>query len=343
MVDEKESKLNQLLDNNEDIDLSLSYSKLSDFDRNGPVSLIRKKELDGAGVKHGSLTDDLLVDSMTGSNKFEEDYYRFDGEKPSATLGELCDVIIKNYIEIPNVNEILKIVEINKFWAGTKDPEKLTLKFNIPEFWTYINAMYEKGDRQVVSNQEYNDAVEAVSILKTHSYSKDILINNFENIYQFKFNLDYKGFVFRGILDLISIDHKNKKVTFTDLKTGKGSALEFEDSFIKWRYYFQSGIYTMAFESIMKELGLEGYTLNPFQFLYISKTEKIPFVYVVTEKWIKASFEGFKIGRYRFKGINELIDNIYWCWKNKEYIVPQYIVENNGVINLKDDFIELNE
>jgi hypothetical protein len=342
-MEEEESKLNQLLDNNEEIDLTLSYSKLSDFDRNGPISLIRRKEIDTAGVKHGSLTDDLLVDSMTGSTLFEEGYYRFDGEKPSATLGELCDVICKNYIEKPDVETILEIIKLNEFWSRTKDPDKIKANFDNKDFWSYIDAMYEKGDKNIVTTQEYNDAIEAVSILKTHDYSKDILINNFENIYQYRFSFDHKGFKMRGILDLITIDHDSKTVTFTDLKTGKGSAAEFEDSFIKWRYYFQAGIYIRAFEYIMQELGLAGYTLNKFQFLYISKTEKIPFVYVVTDKWIKASFDGFKIGRYRFKGIDELIDNIYWCWKNKEYIVPQYIVENNGIINLKDDFIELNE
>lgn len=344
MINEKESKLNQLLDSVEEIDLSLSYSKLSDFDRNGPMSLIRKSEVNGAGVKHGSLTDDLLVDNMTGSNLFEEKYYKFDGEKPSASLGTLCDIILKNYVEMPkDINVILIIVKLNKLWSNIKDENTLIKKFDIDEFWDYMNTMYEIGDRQIVTTQDYNDAIEAVSILKSHKFSKHILINNFENIYQYKFEIEYFGFKFRGILDLISIDHNKKEIYFTDLKTGKAPASEFEDSFIKWRYYFQEGIYRMAFNRIAYDLKLSDYKLKPFQFLYISKTEKIPFLFKVTEKWSKAAFTGFSIGRYNYRGIDEIIDEIYWCWKNKEYVVPKYISDRNGVVDLKDNFIELNE
>ena len=343
MVKEEKSKLNQLLENDETIDLTLSYSKLSDFDRNGPMCLIRKNENTNAGLKHGSLVDDLLVDNMTGSNICEDTYYKFDGEKPTATLGTLCDIITNNFVDLPSLEDVQNLVQINKFWNNIKNPVLLDEKYNIPEFWNYLNGIYEAKDRILITTAEYNDALEIVSILKTHPYSKPIFINGYENIYQVKFEIEYKEFKFRGILDLITIDHETKKVYFTDLKTGKSPAIEFEDSFIKWRYYFQGGIYTLAFNEIMKQLNLEGYTLENFQFIYISKSDKIPLLYIMTDKWIKASFNGFRIGRYLYKGIDQLVDDIYWCWKNKEYAVPRIIVENNGIINIKDNFIEVHE
>jgi hypothetical protein len=150
-------------------------------------------------------------------------------------------------------------------------------------------------------------------------------------------------FKIRGIIDITSIDHKNKIVYLTDLKTGKGSSLEFIDSFIKWRYYFQGAIYSLAFNEICDVLGLKNYTLAPFQFLYISKTDKLPLLYKMTEKWMKASFLGFKINNYTYKGINELIDDIYWCWKNKEFTIPKNVIENNGVVYINDKSIVLNE
>lgn len=336
--------LNQLLEDSSKIDLTLSYSKLSDFDRNGASSLVRKTVLEGAAVKHGSLVDDLLVDNMTGSNIFEEKYYKFDGEKPSATLGSLCDVVLKNYTKMPEtLIDLLEIVKLNNFWSNIKNENTLIEKFNVPEFWSYVNAMYKVGDKILITTEEYTDAIEMVSILKSHKYSKNIIINKYKNIYQHKFEIEYKGFIFRGILDLISIDHKNKVVYFTDLKTGKDSAVEFENSFIKWRYYFQGAIYVLASEQILKELGVSDYKLEKFQFLYISKSDKTPLLYRMTEKWISAAMNGFNINRYVYKGVNELIDEIRWCWENKEYIVPKYIVDNNGVVDIKDNFIELNE
>ena len=209
----KEESLNQLLESNEIKDLTLSYSKLSDFDRNGAMSLIRRNSAEGAAVKHGSLVDDLLVDNMTGSNLCEEKYYKFDGEKPLATLGTLCDVILANYITVPtNLDDIVDIIKLNKFWGNIKDENTLIKKFDNSEFWNYIDAMYEVGDRILITTEEYIDAMEMVSILKSHKYSKNVIINDYENIYQHKFEMPYKGFLMRGILDLISIDHKNKIV-----------------------------------------------------------------------------------------------------------------------------------
>jgi len=340
----KEESLNQLLESNENKTLTLSYSKLSDFDRNGAMSLVRRNSAEGAAVKHGSLVDDLLVDNMTGSTICEERYYKFDGEKPSATLGLLCDVILKNYLTVPtNLDDIVDIIKLNKFWGNIKNEAVLIEKFDIPEFWNYIDAMYEVGDKILITTEEYMDAMEIVSILKNHKYSKDIIINEYENLYQQKFEMQYKGFLLRGILDLISIDHKNKIVYFTDLKTGKNPAIEFEDSFIKWRYYFQGAIYMLASEQIMRNLGIRDYKIEKFQFLYISKSDKTPLLYKMNDKWIDAAINGFKIGRYVYKGINELIDEIDWCWSNKEYLVPKYVVENNGIIDIRDNFIEINE
>ena len=292
------------------------------------------------GLKFGSLIDDLLFNDKDYFNKH---YYIFDGEKPTATLGVLCDIILKNFITIPTEEEIVNIIILNKFWANVKNKDTLIEKFNNSEFWDYLKCKYETVNKVVITTKEYEDSKEIINILKTHKYSKPVLINEYENISQVKFSIEYRKFKIHGILDLISIDHKNKIVYFTDLKTGKNPAIEFEESFIKWRYYFQGAIYCLAFFEICKNLNLKDYRLAPFQFLYISKSDKTPLLFKMTEKWILAAMNGFSINRYKFKGINELIDEIYWCWKNKEYSIPKYIVENNGIINLKDNFIEINE
>ena len=340
MVVQKVNKLSQLLSNEEYIDLTLSYSKISDFDRNGAVSLVRQTVVDNDGVKFGSLVDDLLFNSQ---EYFKENYYIFDGEKPSATLGNLCDIILKNYTELPNIQQVKQIIEHNDFWSNIKDPNKLEANFNKPEFWTYLTCKFDTVNKTVITTKEFHEAMDIVSILKEHEYSKDILYNDHDNYHQFRIEFEYKKFTIRGIIDILTIDHVNKMVYITDLKTGKNPAIEFEDSFIKWRYYFQGAIYTLASEQILRALGIRDYKLEKFQFLYISKSDKTPLVYKMTDKWISAAMNGFHINRYVYKGINELIDEIRWCWDNKEYLVPKYIVDNNGVVDIKDNFIELNE
>ena len=85
----KENKLEQLLNNEEIIDLKLSYSRISDFDRNGPKALIRPSNPDGEGLRFGSYVDDLLVDKVTNNNLCKELYVVYDDNKPTATLGVL--------------------------------------------------------------------------------------------------------------------------------------------------------------------------------------------------------------------------------------------------------------
>ena len=178
----------------------------------------------------------------------------------------------------------------------------------------------------------------------THDYTRIYFYNNLENHYQYKINFNYKGFNLRGLLDKLTIDHTNKKVYMEDIKTGVPKNLEFMESFIKYRYYLQECVYSLAFEHICKEMNLIGYKLMPFKFIYISRSENFPLVYEVSEKWHNAALNGFIIaGKYKYRGLNQLIDDIYYHWKNKEFTLPKEIIEQNGSLILKDDFIEVNE
>lgn len=340
MKKEKISKLNQILNNNEETIRDLSYSKISDFDRNGPAALIRIKKEETQALKIGSLVDNLLFETK---NYIEEEYYVFDGVKPTETLGILCDIIIKNYINIPSEEQVLKIISHNKLWSNIKDVEKLKLKFNNSDFWSYLKCIFETVNKTIVTTKDMNDAMELKTILETHEYSKHIIAPENENYNQFYFEFKYLNFNFRGIIDKIIINHEIKKVRFIDLKTGADSILDFENSFIKWRYYFQGTIYTLAFDAICENLGLEDYTLEDFEFLYISKKEKIPMLFKMSKNWFNASVNGFNIGKYKYRGLNEICEEISWCVKNNEYQIPKHIIESNGELYLRDNFIEINE
>jgi len=333
----KENKLDKLLEDNEEIDLTLSYSRISSFSTNGPKALLERKILDGQGIKMGSLIDDMLF----SPEQFKTKYYISSFDEPSSTLGVLAKIILDNYTEIPNVEEILKIIERSGLWKSTKQISVVKSKFDTDEFWGYLNEKYSTIDKQIVTISEKQRAEEIVSILYNHEYSKSIFDSKMNHIYQYVFEYKLKGFKLRGIIDILSIDHKNKKIYLKDLKTGAGSSSEFISSFIKYRYYLQEAVYSLAFDTICKNLNLEGYELQPFEFLYIGLTEKIPINFVVTEQWHKAALYGFKTPNSKFKGLYELIDEIYYHWKNKRYRLSKDVYESNGRINLQDNFIEI--
>lgn len=331
--------LKELFGSNEILDIALSYSRISDYDRNGPRALNTRTEVSGEGVKIGSITDDWLFDK----ENFEDKYFIYEGEKPTATLGKLVDIILKNYNAPPNKDEVLLIIEANEFWKRSK-PETLLTYFDIPEFWEYLEAQYKSRVKNLVTTSELDLGKELASVLETHSFSKYIFENNnnIERINQYKFEYFYNNIKLRGIIDIIVIDHTNKTVQLIDLKTGQDNAENFMNSFIKYRYYFQSLIYQNSFDIICKNLNLVDYKLLPFQFLYIGRKQKMPLVYTVTDKWFKGAQFGFKTaGGYNYKGLDVLLDEIKWHWDNKVFEMTKDIFTNKGNIFLEDQFINV--
>lgn len=332
-------ELDELFGSNEEISLALSFSRISDYDRNGPKALDKRTVVDGLGVRIGSVVDDWLFNR----DNFEDMYYIFNGEKPTATLGKLVDIILKNYVKIPNKKEVLRIIEKNNFWKRSK-VDTLVKYFDTPEFWGYLTAMFKAREKVLVTTSDMLLGRDLANVLETHEYSSYLFrdIEGIESAYQWKFNLVYNETKIRGIIDMVKVDHNNKTVRFIDLKTGQAPAMDFMGSFLKYRYFFQAGIYTLAFEEFCKEFKLEGYKLLRFQFLYIGRKEQLPLVYTVSDKWIKAAFDGFTtIGGYEYRGVNELIDEIKWHWNNKIFNIPKDVYENNGKLMLKDDFFNL--
>ena len=333
----KENKLNKLLDDNEEIDLTLSYSRISDYDRNGPKALLNRSFLANQGVKMGSVIDDLLF----SPNEFKDKYYISSFTEPIATLGNLCKIILDNYNEKPNIDTILDIIELNSLWKTTKNKDLLIANFDNDNFWGYLNEQYSSIGKTIITLSEKLVAEEIVDILLNHEYSRDVFSTELEHLYQYKFEYELQGFTLRGIIDILSIDHKSKKIYFKDLKTGSRYNSEFLTSYIKYRYYIQEAVYTLAFDKICNELGLVDYELQPFSILFISLKEKIPLNFIVTDKWHEAALKGFKYNGYYHKGLYQLLDEIYFHWKNKVYDLPKYIYESKGIVNLQDNFIEI--
>ncbi|MGO1820269.1 MAG: PD-(D/E)XK nuclease family protein [Senegalia sp. (in: firmicutes)] len=310
--------------------LRLSYSRISALDEKGPDVLINRPKIDNVGVKMGALIDDLTLQPES----FSKNYYKFDGKKPTATLGKLSDIIIKNFVEIPSKEKILEVCKNNNFWKRRSD-ESITKEFDKKEFYDYINAYISCKDKIMITSQDYKKATEIRDVLLTHRFSKHIFKAD-RYIYQCPFTIDIEGVDVRGFIDIVNINDKDKTVEIIDLKTGAPKALDFYMNFYRHRYYFQAAIYQRAFEAIKKEFEIpDDYTLLPFQFLYISRTERIPLVYEVEEKWYKAAFHGFTLNDKSYKGIYELIEDAKWHWKNKIFDLPRDIYENQGKILMR--------
>ncbi len=325
------------------LDLKLSYSRVSDYDQNGPKTLVKRSKVEGEGVDMGGLIDLLLF----SPEELYDKYYVFDGSKPTATLGKLCDIIINNYPKIPSTNVVLEIIKLNKFWDNVVKEDVLLTKFDNDDFWGFLKAEYESRGKTIVTTEQLQQATDVVEVLQTHEYSKDVVAypEENENKYaQYSFEFRYKNVVFRGIIDLLVVNHKNKTIRAIDLKTGAKPAGQFSASFVKYRYYFQEAIYQAAMDYIKEKLKILDYEVLPFQFLYVSRYERIPLLYTVSQKWHDAALKGFTMtSGYKYKGLNEVLEDITWHWNNQKFDFSKEIYEQKGSIILNDDFITIDE
>ena len=292
------------------------------------------------------MNDEILLEELFGSTKTSIDIalsYSRVSDFDRNTTANLIDVITNNYNEVPDNDTILDIIKANDYWKGTSDEIRLSKFVNNKEFFGYLNAFYESKNKIVITTNDLLLGKELAETIKIHDFSSYLFTDFYKRYTQYKFNIEYRGVKFRGIIDFILIDTKNKIVQFIDLKTGQEDSLNFMKSFIKYRYYFQEAVYVKAFDQICEELGLKGYALAPFKFLYISRYEKIPLEWTVTEKWHNAAINGFTTNSgYKYKGLNEIIDEIKWHWQNNIFDLPKAIYESNGILSLEDNFIEIN-
>jgi hypothetical protein len=324
-------------------DLRLSYSRISDFDQKGPHTLVERSKLSGEGITIGGLVDLLLFEP----DKFKSNYYIFNAKVPTASLKDLADIITSGFNEIPDRTEVFHVAKGANLWSKVVKEDTYYNKFDTPDFWSYLKAVFESKGKTIVTPEDKELAESIVEVLKNHKYSKGIVAypNKDEDKYvQLELNFTYNQFAFKGLVDLVIVNHKDKTIQFIDLKTGSNNATQFSSSFVKYRYYLQAALYRIGASSFISEYKLHGYKVLPFKFLYIGRFEKIPLVYKVTEKWHQAAINGFttKAG-YKYRGLDDLLDDIEWHWTNKEFNLTADIINNNGEVEINDDFIEISE
>jgi hypothetical protein len=326
-----------MIENNLITDLRLSFGRVSEFDRDGPRSLIDRKKISGEFLDFGSLVDDMLQPDF----KITDKYYVFDGEKPTAMLGTLCDYLVEHLGKI-NTDEntfILNCIKELGLWKTTKDDTKLLAKYT-KEANNYVIAMIESYNKTLVTNLLVQEAEEMVSVLKTHEFSRYFILGDLE--YQVEVNFEIGNFKFLSFLDYIKIDHVNKTIRGIDLKTGSKPVSEFLSNFIKYRYYLQGVIYSLALQYYALTNDLESYEILPFQFLYCGRYEKIPTTLEFTDKWFKGALNGFTTNAgYKYRGLIELVDNIEWHWRNEVFNMSKEQYENNGLVKINDEFINI--
>ena len=336
----------QLVSNN------ISYSLLKSFDEHGPKALIERQTVYNKGIDFGSKLDDFI---SLSKDEFNEKYLivqnTLDGDlfKLAEAIVNIENVNIDSFLTdttfIKSRVDIINQIAINNdLFKRIKLNASRIKKFDIPEFYEFLEFMYNNKDKEFITPDEHSKLLACQSSLFNHKSTKKYFNcgDNIEEIYQLELNFEHNNRNIKCILDKVIINHNDKTIQPIDLKSGSVSAKEFMSNFFKFKYYLQGALYNAGIFDYFKKLRNLNYEILPFKYIYLPTFDyNNPKTFILTEKWEHAAWKGFTTNSgYKYRGINELIDEINWHIKYQIFDETKEFYENLE-IKLDDSFIRL--
>ena len=321
----------------------LSYSNLQRYDIDGYDSIeIMFEPISSPSLLFGSLVDCLLTQ---GEDVFNSTYMVIDIPIPPESIINIVTQIKSEHTEkqfaLITDADIISVADIYGYQKNWKDSTRAT---KIRELGSeYYNFIAVNSDKIFISKQDAEDAKKCVEAIKADSivgnYFKEDCFTNAEHLYQLQFaTIDKEtGIQFKGMLDLVIVDHTNKKIYPCDLKTTK-SIYTFEDSFYSYRYYLQAAIYTELLKNVIAEKCPEllDYTIENYRFIVISRKNFKPAIFQWNQ-FLDLTQYTDKYGR-QLSNWKDLLSKVHWALNNKEVQLPkqwQESVSKDGFIPIK--------
>lgn len=321
----------------------LSYSALSKFDREGyecvetlftPIST--------PSLVFGSVVDCLLTQ---GEEAFNNSYTVMQATLPPESilnvvleLNNTCQSPLLALVSDEDIINAANVQEYSKHW---KDATRVN---KIRELGSeYYDFLKSNQNKIIIDQKTAEDAFKCVEALKTDPITRDYFmvspIENREILYQLQFvsKDQLSGIEYKGMLDLVIIDHKNKLIYPCDLKTTK-SIYTFEDSFYNFRYYIQAEMYTSLLRDVISNKcpELAEYKIMPYRFIVISRSTMKPVVF----EWDKIfNYNEYVDAKHNpLSNWRHLLQDLNWILQNKEIQLPKEWYDKltkDGVINIK--------
>mgnify|MGYP001072481580 CR=1 FL=1 len=335
-----------------------SYSMLSAIEQFG-VDVI-KGDKQKFNLKFGSLVDVMCFEPHRVKELFYKskvtrvptsthkkvvdgviDYVLNNGNnKSSPSLSGLRRKGVKTSSNLKDYSvQILSGCLSNKILTSLSDDQKVQRV--ITSSADYFADKVKSSGKTLIKPEMWALALEVVKTLQTHFFTAKYFatgVKDIEIIYQYKFDTKVNGRRCKGMLDCLIVNHALKLIIPVDLKTGEIPAKNFPESYTGYRYYIQGALYREALKSIVKDdFELAGYTVRPFEFVYISKLNPYkPLVFIVDEDMHDSALNGFEdVHGYKFKGVHTLLEEYYGCVEDGfcNYIEEELKIKGRIVMN----------
>jgi hypothetical protein len=345
--------------------LNVSMIKLFDSD---PIKFYeqfklgkKKKDEKSLALILGDLSDFYLLDCKGNEDefdtRFDEKFSLLEENKTSSQAFTLADLLYDITIEdlddegksksdfASRFTKACKIAQDNKLYKGKGEDQ--ILKDLYEKAWSYFEARVANVGKILVDIRTLEKGKKIAKGLQFDDFTKDVFEDTDDIEYIPKFPIewvyttaDMKAIACKSEIDILKIDHHEKKIYLKDLKTTYDNEA-FEYGYIKHGYYLQAAFYYYAVMHWASENEYAHYRIDPMEFIVgdTSINNRRPLRYPTTMDDLKKSLDGFTLRGVKYKGLLQLIEEISWAEDNDIWNVSKDAFDNNGIIplNLKYD------
>jgi hypothetical protein len=312
MINTKEVDFNLLEADFYDKPFKFSYSSLNKI-LTAPSIFYKEyilKEREDEFKKY--LLEGILIHFLVLENEnFDEKFLVMPDTLPSPTSITVADAIFKIYLKDNDPDkelgdyptEILdQLIELNKHQSlkdtkdGTGDSKRIA---KIVELKTevYFDFLKRKKGRTIIDSGILDKCTRRAEIVKANPKMRELLGLDLDSdgitfgVYN-ELMLEVEKvegvpFGYKGIVDNIVVDVKNKLISINDFKTTSKSLTEFTNSIEYWNYWLQAAMYDKLVRAFFVKLNLSEWTVQ-FNFVVFDAYDQLyafPVTPATMEEW----------------------------------------------------------
>lgn len=207
-------------------------------------------------------------------------------------------------------------------------------------YYDEIRVVRAKGLTVVTAN-DMNNAERIVNELRNNFVTRDVvnLVKSSRydvyNQYQVE-GFDVLGLQCKSMIDKIVVDHELKTLQIYDLKCTWSVENFYEEYYLYRRAYIQAYVYWRAGWTILKDLGIEDYTVEFPKFIVCDSTNYMnPLIYTLDFENMTEALEGFTHKGRNYPGVNQIVEDLKWAKETDTWNISKDRYELGGVVNIK--------
>jgi hypothetical protein len=275
----------------------------------------------------------------------------------SEVKDNICSRDYKNYAALltPIFNQ--QEYYMNRFktpenWESDTRINELTKEGKCQSYW---EALCDSNGRRIIVQSEYNLIWTIQDAILHHPHTAPIFTlplnsTEYDLVFQFPLSFTYNGVSCKGLMDIILINHKTKKMYPLDIKTtGKYYLHQFGQAIKEHRYDIQASFYSYGLGQISNLTSLSGivgkdvtiYQIQNFSLIAVStKQPNLPAVFHCEDSLLRMGQFG-RPGKVvdealtirEVKGFHQAIDD-YTFYCKYGFDMGRKIRENKGHLNI---------